>query len=208
MRHSRLGYAACALAIGVSSGCTVVGGEPNLEVTPPLPQRPELDVSAITPALELMRTLPDGDPARQAELFQSTKEAAALSPTTSNKLKLALALATPGHSGSDPVAAQRQLAQLLATPETLLPVERLLATVELQEVDQRLVLQEENQRLREEGPRETRDKLLAINRRLSAESDENLRLRKALEQAQAKLEAVTHIERSINDHAPNGSHTP
>jgi hypothetical protein len=62
-----------------------------------------------------------GDPARQAELFQSAKDAAALSPTTSNRLKYALALAIPGHSGSDPVAAQRQLSELLARPETLLP---------------------------------------------------------------------------------------
>ena len=62
-----------------------------------------------------------GDPARQAEMFQSAKDAAALSPTTSNRLRYALALATPGHSGSDPVAAQRQLSELLARPETLLP---------------------------------------------------------------------------------------
>jgi hypothetical protein len=165
-------------------------------------------MSPITPVLEMMRTLPAGDPARQAELFQATKDAAALSPTTSNKLKYALALATPGHSGSDPVAARRQLSELLATPETLLPVERLLAMVELQEVDQRLILQEENKQLREEAPRESRDKLLAMNRRLSAESDENARLRKALDEAQAKLEAVTHIERSINDRGTNGSHVP
>lgn len=152
--------------------------------------------------------LPAGDPARQAELFQETKEAATLSPTTSNKLKFALALATPGHSGSDPVAAQRQLSELLANPETLLPVERLLAMVELKEIDQRLLLQAENMQMRDEAPRESRDKLLAINRRLAAESDENARLRKALDEAQAKLEAVTHIERSINDRGTNGSHTP
>ncbi len=50
----------------------------------------------------MMHMLPDGDPARQAELFESAKEAATLAPTTSNKLRFALALATPGHSGSDP----------------------------------------------------------------------------------------------------------
>jgi small-conductance mechanosensitive channel len=100
------------------------------------------------------------------------------------------------------------LSELLAKPETLLPVERLLAVVELQNVDQRLILQEENKQLREDAPRESRDKLLAINRRLSAESDENARLRKALDEAQAKLDAVTHIERSINDRGTNGSHTP
>ena len=208
MRPRWLRHAACALAVGALCGCGVFGGgQANTKAAPPPPERPPPDLNSITPDLEMMRMLPAGDPARQAEIFQSVKDAAALSPTTSNKLKYALALAIPGHSGSDPVAAQRQLSELLATPETLLPVERLLAMVELQEIDQRLILVEENKQLREEAPRESRDKLLAINRRLSAESDENARLRKALDEAQAKLEAVTHIERSINDRGANGSHT-
>ncbi len=168
-----------------------------------------MDIGPITPLLEMMSNLPLGDPARQAELFQSAKDAAALSPTTSNRLKYALALATPGHSGSDPVAAQRQLSELLARPETLLPVERLLAMVELQEVDQRLILQAENKRLRDdEASHDSKDKLLAVNRRLAAESDENARLRKALDEARAKLEAITHIERSINDRGTSEPHTP
>ena len=66
-------------------------------------------------------------------------------------------------------------------------------------MEQTLVLQAENTRLRTEEPRDYRDKLAAVNRRLSAETDENVHLRKALEEARAKLEAVTHIERSIND---------
>jgi hypothetical protein len=159
----------------------------------------------------MMSALPLGDPARQAEIFQSAKDGANLTPTTTNKLKYALALATPGHSGSDPVAAQRQLSELLARPETLLPTERLLASVELQQVEQQLVLQAENKRLRDEdAPRDAdaRDKLQAANRRLSAETDENARLRKALDEARAKLEAVTHLEKSINDRGTTGSHTP
>jgi hypothetical protein len=157
----------------------------------------------------MMSSLPQGDPARQAELFQSAKDAAELTPTTSNKLRYALALATPGHSGSDPVAAQRQLSELLARPETLLPIERSLALVALKEVEQRLILQAENQRMRDDAQHDdSRDKLLAANRRLAAESDENVRLRKALDEAKAKLEAITHIERSINDRKPNGSQTP
>ena len=91
-------------------------------------------------------------------------------------------------------------------PENLLPTERLLATVELKDVDQRLVLQAENRQLREEAPREGRDKLSGVTRRLAAESDDNARLRKALDEAQAKLDAVTHIERSINDRGTTGSH--
>ena len=165
-----------------------------------------VDAGAIGPVLELMSSLPQGDPARQAELFQQAKDAAELSPTTSNKLRYALALATPGHSGADPVAAQRQLSELLARPETLLPMERMLAIVELKEVEQQLILLADTKRLRDEAARDSHDDRLAtINRRLAAENDENARLRKALDEARAKLEAVTHIERSIND---RGSSVP
>lgn len=174
----------------------------------PAPAAPVPDSTVIMPLLELMSALPQGDPARQAELFQSVKDAAELTPTTSNRLKYALALATPGYSGTDPVAAQRQLSELLARPETLLPIERLLATVELKDVEQTLILQAENKRMRDDAPHDDKDKLQAINRRLLAESDENARLRKALDEARAKLEAVTHVERSINDRGAGGSRTP
>jgi len=208
-RPKGLPYAACSLAILLASGCGVIGGDEAVRKTPPsVPDRPQPDLTAVSSALELMSMLPAGDPARQAELFQSAKDAVALSPTPGNKLKFALALATPGHSGSDPVAAQRQLSELLATPETLLPVERLLAMVELQDTDQRLILQAENTQMRDEAPREMRDRLVSVNRRLAAESEENARLRKALDEAEAKLEAVTHIERSINDRGAKGSHLP
>ena len=202
-------FAACAITLGCVSACGV-GGPFTLQKPAPAPtDRAQQDMGPIAPLLQMMSSLPQGDPARQAELFQSAKDAADLTPTTSNKLKYALALATPGYGGSDPVAAERQLSELLARPETLLPIERLLALVELKEVEQRLVLQAENKRMRDDAPHdESRDKLLAINRRLAAESDENTKLRKALDEARAKLEAVTHIERSINDRGTSGSHTP
>ena len=199
------GMLACASASLGACG-TARTTDQTVKPTTVVLERPAPGLTSVTAALDLMHALPDGDPARQAELFQAAKDAATLAPTTSNRLEFALALATPGHGGSDFVAAQRQLAELLATPETLLPVERLLALVELQQVDQRLVLQAENTQLRDEAPRETREKLQVINRRLAAESDENLRLRKALDEAQAKLEAVTHVERSINDRGANGTH--
>jgi len=156
----------------------------------------------------MMSGLPQRDPAQQAEIFQAAKDAADITPTTANRLRYALALATPGHGGADPVAAQRQLSELLARPETLLPIERLLALVELKEVEQQLILASENKRLREETPHDSHDKLAALNRRLTTEMDENARLRKALEEAKAKLDAVMHIERSINDRGASGSAKP
>jgi hypothetical protein len=200
--------AACALALWVG-GCAGFGGAkpPARAIVDDPP--PDAGASAVAPLLEMMSNLPQGDPARQAEVFQSAKDAAELSPTTSNRLKYALALATPGYNGADPVAAQRQLAELLARPETLLPVERLLASVTLKEVEQRLILQAENARMREDMPHDSRDKLAAVNRRLQAESDENAKLRKALDEARDKLEAVTHLEqRSIDDRGATVPRTP
>jgi len=210
MRHKGSLAAACMFVIGALGGCALTSGAGSDAKNPPPPQpegQPKM-CGTVEPLLDMMTALPQGDPARQAEVFQSAKDAASLQPTTTNRLRYALALAVPGHSGSDPVAAQRQLAELLARPETLLPDERLLATVELQDVDQRLVLQAENKRLRDEDSQTTRDKLQALNKRLTAESDESARLRKALEEARAKLDAVTHIERSINDRGSTEPHTP
>ena len=200
--------AACAAVMAALSGCGGLFAAQKPEAPPPPSGPPPADAAVLAPLLDIMSALPQGDPANQAELFQGVKDAAELTPTTSNRLKYALALATPGHSGSDPVAAQRHLSELLARPETLLPVERLLATVELKEVEQRLILQAENKRLRDEAPPDDREKLQTSNRRLAAESDENARLRKALDEARAKLEAVTHIERSITDRGTSGTHTP
>jgi hypothetical protein len=207
MPHRGKRIAACVLASVWLTGCAGFG-----KAKPPAPAAQEHalpDSAAVAPLLEMMSNLPQGDPARQAEVFQQAKDAAELQPTTSNKLRYALALATPGYSGADPVAARRQLAELLARPETLLPVERLLAAVELKEVEQRLILQTENARIRDMVPNDSHDKLQAVNRRLAAESDENAKLRKALDEARAKLEAVTHIEqRSVTDRGTGATHTP
>jgi hypothetical protein len=199
--------AACLLICGWTSGCSMLGSPKAPPAT--VAERPQQDSSPVAPLLEMMSNLPQGDPARQAEVFQQAKDAADLQPTTSNRLRYALALATPGYSGADPVAAQRQLAELLARPETLLPVERLLATVQLKEVEQRLILQAENARMRDTVPNDSHDKLQAINRRLAAETDENAKLRKALDEARAKLEAVTHIEqRSVTDRGTGAPRSP
>jgi len=206
MRHSGKRIAACALAVIWISGCGVLGAPKP--PAPAVPAGPNPDLGAVAPLLEMMSNLPQGDPARQAEVFQQAKDAAELQPTTSNKLRYALALATPGYSGADPVAAQRQLAELLARPETLLPVERLLASVQLKEVEQRLILQAENTRMRDVVPNDSHDKVQSLNRRLAAESDENAKLRKALDEARAKLEAVTHIEQRSVDRGSGAPHSP
>jgi hypothetical protein len=200
MPRKALRTAACACVLASLAGCGALGGLGGSKApTQVVVDGPPVDSAGVAALLEMMSTLPTGDPARQAELFQADKDAAELTPTTTNRLRYALALATPGFGGSNPVAAQRQLSELLARPETLLPAERYLATVQLKEVEQRLILQAENARMQNEVPHDSSDKVQAINRRLAAEMDENAKLRKALDEARAKLEAVTHIEqRSVS----------
>ena len=211
MRPSLSRTIAGLLVAAAVSGCSAGGAGGQKAANPPDTERVPLNTGPIAPILEMMSNLPQRDPASQAETFQSVKDAAELTPTTSNRLRYALALATPGHAGADPVAAQRQLSQLLARPETLLPAERWLALIEFREVEQQLILQAEAKRLREESQRDIHgdgDKLTASNRRLAAEIDENARLRKALDEARAKLEAVTHVERSINDRGSSAPTNP
>ena len=209
MRPELLRHAPWLLAAAALGGCGIPGGLAGPKNTVAVaPVRPQVDTGAIAADLEMMSSLTQRDLAQQAEIFQAAKDAAEITPTTANRLRYALALATPGHSGADPVAAQRQLSELLARPETLLPIERLLALVELKEVEQELILASENKRLRDETPHDSHDKLAALNRRIAAETDENARLRKALDEARAKLDAVMHIERSINDRGANGSTKP
>jgi hypothetical protein len=177
------------------------------KVLAPPPERPPPDVTAIHLAGN-DEPCPQGDPARQAELFQAAKDAAPSRPPPATNSSSHWPWPRPAISGSDPVAAQRQLSELLARPETLLPVERLLALVELKEGRPRLILQEENKRC---GRTHRANRAISCRRSIAACSRigrECPRLRKALDEAQAKLEAVTHIERSINDRGTNGSHTP
>src|SRR5262249_35221652 len=125
-----------------------------------------------------------------------------LAPTPAHRLRLALALAAPGHAGMDLPRAQRLLRELLAMPETLLPGERALAILGLAKVDNQMTLVADNTRLQNDASREEHERLTALNKRLQTETEENAKLRKDLEEARAKLDAIANIERSLNERKP------
>ena len=127
---------------------------------------------------------------------------------SSRQLRFALMLATPGHPGTDLPRAQQLLRELTANPEMLLPGERALAFLELQQIDDHLTLEAENRRLETDAVRADRERLANLNRRLQLESDENARLRKELEEARAKLDAIANIERSLNERKPSNEGRP
>lgn len=148
--------------------------------------------------------LTSGDPATQAEIYADAEATASLTPDPSSKLRLALVLAAPAHSESDPERAQDIFRDLLSQVELLTPAEISLATIHLREVERRLSLAQETERLRSEALRSANFEQRAIEQRLARVEAENRRLRNSLSEAEQKLEAITTIERSIREQSENG----
>lgn len=151
--------------------------------------------------LDIMRDLSMPDPARQADLFYEVEREYTRAPTTASTLRYAVALVTPGHPASSPSEGKRLLETLLATPERLTQDERTLAAVLLHETDVRLKLEAENRRLLATLDDRSRTQANS-DKRIQAQIEENARLRRALAEAQQKLDAIKEIERSIIERSP------
>lgn len=192
---------AALLASCISAPSTRFGAGGTQTSTAEVPNDSQSSLGGDSLALYLatMRDLVDGDPVVQADAFRNAEEIVERTPTTTNRLNLALALATPGHPSSNAAEAQRMLNELLAAGDSLLPEERVLATVHLKEVEQRLILDAEAQRLQRAAAAATAARNDQNAQRLQAAQEENRRLRLELDEARAKLDAITNIERSIRE---------
>jgi hypothetical protein len=147
-----------------------------------------------------MQRLTQAPAAEQAELLAAARASYEHAPQGGAQLRYALLLGTPGHPGRDVPRAQILLRQLVAQPETLAPIERAVALVELAQLERELGLKADNERLQADAQRGDHERAIAAaQRRLQAELDENAKLRKQLEDAQAKLDAVANIERNLTD---------
>ena len=140
-----------------------------------------------------------GDPATQAEIFADAESGHTLTPGPSTDLRFALVLATPGHSEADPERAQSMLRELLIQTALLTPAEIALATIHLNSVEEIIVVESEARRVRSQTSRQARTQQQAISERLANVEAENRRLRRELEEAEGKLEAITTIERDIRE---------
>ena len=209
-RHLLAG-AMLATAVAAMSACT-----PQLlsrGTVRPVEQAPVVDRTSASGAviagyLESLQKLVLSAPAEQAEVVAGAQREFELAPTPSHQLRYALVLATPGHTATDLPRAQRLLRELMASPAALLPAERALAFLEQQKVDAQIALTAENKRLQGTVVRSDKDRTTAANKRLQQEIDENTRLRKELEAAQAKLDAISDIERSLSERKPSAESRP
>jgi hypothetical protein len=195
--------AAAALAL---VGCDVTLPKLGRQAAPNTPVLSNAESSeALLGWLESLRL---AGPAEQAERIAAAKLAYEQQAAVDGQLRYALALATPGLPGADPALARRHLGELVARGDRLLPGPRTLAQLALAEVDARLTLQSDNLRLQTEGALRDRERTTALTRRLQQELDENNRLRRALDEAQKKLEAVLQLERGSTPVLPSNSALP
>jgi hypothetical protein len=196
-----------AVALAGLSGCALTE---RLRASMPPPAAataaPSSTASSVRAYLDTMNGLSGTDPARQADVFYEVEREYTRAPTTASTLNYAVALVTPGHPASSPSEGKRLLETLLATPERMTQEERTLSAVLLHETDVRLKLEAENRRLLATLDDRSRSQANS-DRRVQAQLEENARLRRALAEAQQKLDAIKEIERSIIERSssPPGS---
>lgn len=193
MRHERLFV--LALALCLVAGCKSVddwSGLKKRKDTTPVSLTD--DGQIVAGYLATLDRLGRGGAAEQAEITEATRSAYLTDPSTQQRLRYAFVLAVPGHAASDPAGARAMIGEALATPETMLPSERALAGLIVRDLDTRLALTRENEALRNGSNTTEQDRVAELNRRLQAESAEKDRLRRELERAEAKLEAIATLE--------------
>jgi len=193
------GLVAPLTALVMMGGCGALPSQHSHEPAQPSVDRGSTEATVIGGYLDVCLRVARGTPAEQAEILASANNDYSAAPTPSRVLRYAMLLSTPGHAGYDPVGAQRLLREVLASPETLLPAERALAFLQLQQVERQQSLQADVRRLQIGTERATNDRIAQLSKRLTTESDENVRLKKALVDAQAKLDAIATIEKSSNN---------
>ena len=203
---SRLVAVFASALLGACANLGASRGAPPSEYPQPTIDKAVTQVALLASYLEVLQRLVQGAPAEQAEILSGARHDFETAPTPSHELRYAMVLATPDHPGTDCVKAQQLLREVIASQESLLPAERAMAFLTLQNVDQTLAQTADNQRLQAAADHTDRDRIAALNRRLQSEIDDNARLHKELDDAHAKLDAIANIERALNKpKAPGGA---
>lgn len=164
------------------------------------------DINPSEPYLNILAALSGMDSVRQSDVYFEAEKSYTQAPTTMNTLRYAIALAVPGHPHCDALQAKKILEQLLANPERMNTSERALAETMLNVADETIKLQADNRRLVATVDEKSRGQA-NLERRAQSQAEEIVKLRKALDAAQQKLDAIRDIERSISERSTPSSGT-
>lgn len=195
---------ACAALLVASCG-SLRASKPAEEVPASPSERPPSDATELASCFETLDRLARGTPTQQSEIIAQAKLAADRAPQLPfEQLRYALILGQSGHPGSNANEARVRLRQLALATLPQGGLAHAVALLELQRLDRESALVDETRRLNSEVERAERERIAPLVKRLQAEIDENARLHHALDEARAKLDAITNIERSITERKPAG----
>ena len=190
------------------SGCT----DGLFAQKPPPPPKPVIDhkaasSEALADDFAVLDRLIEAPAQQQMQIVGSAEEDFRTTPTQSKKLRLALILGTPDQAGSDLPRAEEMLQELSDDPQSsLLPGERTLLSLQLKQIGDYLTLEAENRTLQADAARA--EQLAPLKHRLDGAAGENAKLKKELQEAQAKLAAIANIEKSLNERKPGNEGKP
>ncbi|MGH8288881.1 MAG: hypothetical protein ACREV7_07605 [Steroidobacteraceae bacterium] len=186
----------------LASGCaSLFPPQPAPPAPKPVIDRKAASSHALANDFAVLDNLMMAAPDQQMAITGTAEEAFQRTPTPSRKLRLALILATPDQAGADLPRAHQMLAELASDPESsLLPGERSLVALQLKQIGDYLTLEQENSTLQADAARV--DQIAGLKRRLDGAAEENVKLKKQLEEARAKLAAIANIEKSLNERKP------
>ena len=177
------------------AGCTAM--RPAEAPRPAQPRDTTPKTVELSTYFDIFDRLAPGDVGRQTAELAALQAIAQQNPTPTNRLKYALAVGAAGRSDSNPIEAKRLISELLAEQHDLQPKEVSLANAFLREFDGRVALYADIARQREESDRRLRAVDADGDRRVAALNAETQRLKKALADAERKLEAVAEMEKAL-----------
>jgi hypothetical protein len=190
-----------ALFIAIASAFAACTGLETSEKSGSVPGQPTAPATPQPASLEsyfsLLDRMAPGDVMRQSAELAETQTNAQQNPTAANRLRYALALGAAGHTLSNPVEARRLITELLAGQHDLSAQEISLANAFLREYDARVALYADLARQRDETDRRLKTLDSEADRRYNALNAETQRIKKALAEAERKLEAVAEMERAL-----------
>jgi hypothetical protein len=196
------------LGAALLAGCATLPSARPPPVTASTTSAETVQAELLARYVRAQQTVVQGSLTEQAEILDEARRGFEQARQGPAALFYAMLLAAV-HPNRDLQAALRLLIETRAHPELFSPVERALAIVETARVEQELGLATDNARLvadqqerERERQRNAPSSTAALTRQLKAETDENARLRKELEEAKAKLEAIANIDRSIPARPP------
>ncbi len=164
-----------------------------------------VEESEISNYLRIMHELVTAAPSDQQELFADLERRSARSPTTTNRLALALARVTPDHAATNVAAGRAELERLLADPALLVETERALVVVLLKELDQHSRIAGANAERHSQALAQANSDRDRLARELEASRTRAAELQRQLREAEEKLDAITRIERSIRERTDDES---